>query len=113
MNNLFLPYELALIAKQKGFNEDCFGGFNAYKELRFDYVGLVNNKQFSMPPQNHVAAPLYQQIIDWFRKKSIYFIESPHREENPAYFLFVPGITTENYGPFLLNKAIEDAFKLI
>lgn len=69
MKHLFIPYELAVKLKKLGFDEDCFGGFDAYKELRFDYVGMVKNSHFNMPPRNHVAAPLYQQVVDWLRDK--------------------------------------------
>lgn len=28
MKNLFIPYELAVIAKEKGFNEDCLAAYS-------------------------------------------------------------------------------------
>jgi len=79
MKHLFVPYELAVKLKEVGFDENCFGGFDAYKELRFDYIGYVNNSDFSMPPRNHTAAPLYQQVVDWLWDKHMIFI-SPTRE---------------------------------
>jgi hypothetical protein len=30
MNNQFVPYEIALLAKQKGFNEPCLGYYAEY-----------------------------------------------------------------------------------
>lgn len=124
MKNLFVPYNIALLAKEKGFNQQCLGGFDAYKELRFDYIGLVKNSDFKMPPRNYVSAPLYQQIIDWFRKK--------HNLEVALRLSFPPGYsiniqyvdsskTATTYPGTLilpeyyqaLNRAIEEVFKLI
>jgi len=58
MKKLFVSYELALQLKEKGFNEDCFGCY--YKDKTFAYH----------PDSDvYVDAPLYQQVIDWFREK--------------------------------------------
>jgi hypothetical protein len=75
MNNLFLSYELALIAKEKGFNEPCLACYrntNAEPVLRgcgallFEVDRMYIN---SLNEEGVLAVPLYQQIIDWFREK--------------------------------------------
>ncbi len=78
MKNLFVPYELALLAKEKGFNDPCFGYY--YKDnievKHFEWIEsekygdwepnfLINNKEKDF----FLSAPIYQQLVDWFREK--------------------------------------------
>lgn len=66
MEDLFIPYELALLLKEKGFDEPSFGVWNNIEKRL--YIGLeYDTNQNNMP--NGCKAPLYQQIIDWFREK--------------------------------------------
>ena len=73
MNHLFVPYEIALQLKEKGFDEFCIGLFNE-EGLQYDgeiYSFPFHNsltKEGAVDP-SIVAAPLYQQVIDWFREK--------------------------------------------
>lgn len=82
MQHLFVPYELALLAKEKGFYERCLAlyirGNNLYAALTGDreigkegFGSMYNNMD-----NEDIAAPLYQQLVDWFRKKGI-IIECP------------------------------------
>ena len=67
MKHLFVPYEIALLAKKNGFNEPSFGVFVEQTwgngDIRFLLEGEVmdDNEEILFP------APLYQQLIDWFR----------------------------------------------
>jgi hypothetical protein len=64
MKHLFVPYELALLAKEKGFNESCFMFY--YN----DGDGLTDDGIFKTgTDSNPCNAPLYQQLVDWFRVK--------------------------------------------
>lgn len=86
MNHLFISYNLALIAKKKGFNEPCFGFYENNKLgtsgpqlfIRFDSTPLSEEetKRPSMYrsknlnselPQWAVSAPTHEQIKDWLR----------------------------------------------
>lgn len=115
MNHLFLPYPLALISKEKGFNERCFG----------HYSDTTNNKHLvletvKMQGSYWTCAPLYQQIIDWLREKHNVVVSVQPRKN---LFIgvreyFIRGEWRFNSTPHLpyyeaLNKAIEEAFKLI
>lgn len=65
MKYLFVPYQLAILAKEKGFKEPCFGIF---------FSDLENGWQFGFSPHHPNAtgtcmSPLYQQLVDWFREK--------------------------------------------
>lgn len=64
MKNLFIPYELAVIAKEKGFKEACF---RSWYKAPYDEAVLTSEFD-SMNPNAFVLAPLYQQIIDWLRE---------------------------------------------
>lgn len=70
MNHLFIPYELAVIAKKTGFNEECLAFYLESEELVFTSYSVDNSgkncQNSSLLPQ-HVSAPIYQQVIDWFR----------------------------------------------
>jgi hypothetical protein len=139
MNNLFLSYNLSLIAKEKGFDEPClakyvnFTGHEPqcliYKDSIFgeNYLGKNTDEDINNSVAQDCTAPLYQQIIDWFReeyKKSIeiysnhdgsfgYTINSWEKKPYEGYFR-ESGILNSigNYYK-TLDKAIEEAFKLI
>lgn len=71
MKHLFVPYEIALMAEEKGFNEPCLRVFDngelmSFKDFRTIAFtsGEVQNENLS---GGLVAAPIYQQLIDWFR----------------------------------------------
>jgi hypothetical protein len=141
MKDLFIPYELALIAKEKGFNEFCFGGYFYdregarlldWPEHGLMFFGQINSEQTE--PEN-CSAPLFQQIVDWFRNEHKIVLEMLHGGRHSTDFtywgckIFKPsnGLQTYINNPDLtknndlqsysyyeaLNKAIEEAFKLI
>jgi hypothetical protein len=117
INKLFVPYNLAVIAKEKGFDEACISWY-------WDDIGLYNGLQFGNHNKdvNRVSAPLYQQLIDWLREK--------HSLNIPIYYSLANGkynsysycsldeeretdvvYDTDYYS--CLNKALEEVFKLI
>lgn len=127
MKNLFVPYEIALKLKEKGFDESCFGYYDNFPNhiLRpFEQ----DNDSFTPSSSNisgdfQCLAPLYQQVIDWFEsKKEIYFSRDFHWDMSVSYMLLRK---RENGRDFLhrtsyfenpyeaLNKAIEESLKLI
>ena len=73
MKEQFVPYDLALKIKEKGFDDPCLAGYLLNKDgitsligcgaLRFDTDGFVN------PYSEILPAPLWQQVIDWLLKK--------------------------------------------
>lgn len=113
MKNLFVPYHLAKLAKEKGFKAVCAGWWfgdgsteSPHLEWRQKCDGVI------------ISAPLYQQLIDWFREehrttiwitpKYWYHICSPKK----GIFDCLSGSCKENYYK-TLTKALEEAFKLI
>lgn len=83
MKHLFIPYELALLAKEKGYNEQDFAYYRLSFEEEKEPFKAVELGWFKEYYDNHnfrlslsksainpiCTAPLYQQIIDWFREK--------------------------------------------
>lgn len=66
MKKLFVPYNIALLAKQKGFDEECLAAIYPDGELIEQLFGKLRR---SKNEEMVIAAPLYQQIVDWFREK--------------------------------------------
>jgi len=142
MKNLFIPYQLALIAKEKGFNEPCFTKFEQYfnKESLYpilatmglntpyenEYNGydqkIINDNEkrwvftgYKNSVKDHgqevLTAPLYQQVVEWLREKQIKIIECEKFTGKEA--LYYVKTKESKTGLFAIDKAIEEAFKLI
>jgi len=117
MKHLFVPYELALKLKEKGFDEECFGNYDCWSKKEparlmtniYPYfLGQEYAKRFD---KTCILAPLYQQVIDWFREKNIQIIELPTQN-----FRTIKWAVSDNgkfKGGFPLDEAIEEALKFI
>lgn len=124
MKHLFVPYEIALKLKEKGFDEPCFGMY---------IQGILHYK---LPEGQTILlqAPLYQQVIDWFREKhNLHFeIKVEDYVSEPTYYWSIFGrykdmslirclmnsgdkFSQDKFKSYYeaLNKAIEEALKLI
>lgn len=126
MKHLFIPYELAVIAKEKGFNEPCLARYDIDKTISQTNIES-NSNGFNEQVTNDnllvmVASPLYQQIIDWFREKHNVIIYVDARNDlkfKGVRKYYIRDIWRENYTNSFnnhyeaLNKAIEDALKII
>jgi hypothetical protein len=124
MKHLFIPYELAVIAKEKGFDEPCFAN---YFDKEFIYP-----LHASISYREKIEAPLYQQIVDWFSERHNLIFIPAHRMNGDVknYWYSISefekspvGIKRGKVGMIqigchltneaAINKAIEEAFKLI
>src|SRR5574337_1380245 len=96
MNELFLSYNLSLLMKEIGFDEPCFNYYDNDNEdikdknfylnkwgcpLGITTSQLRSNKGFD----ECIAAPLYDQVIQWFIDKHGIEIVSFY---NPSYNAF-------------------------
>jgi hypothetical protein len=63
----FVPYEQALALKELGFDEPCFGYYDASNLEKYEFIiqNNVKNSDFIFG----MTAPLYQQAFRWFREK--------------------------------------------
>jgi len=79
MKNQFVTYEIALKLKELGFNERCMAEYSVYNQkqcsqndpdFRFNTdedLGIIFQDSNIYP--DTISAPLWQQVIDWFREK--------------------------------------------
>lgn len=116
-NKLFIPYELALWAKEKGFDEGCFAKY-FFKKRRFQTNTLGDPKNYNNGSYGHdvMSAPMYQQIVDWFKdnhRLQIGELPIPLGQKQKWY---INDMSQENgfKGAYIgIDKAIEEAYKLI
>lgn len=115
MESLFIPFELAVIAKEKGFEEECFGGYT--QERLFVYGEEYYYRSIK------IDAPLYQQIVNWFDELGIFITISYVAPDTNKFGIRIDCYTKNrnitNYYTHIYatrveaeNKAIEEAFKL-
>ena len=122
MQKQFVTYEIALSLKELGFNEPCLGFFD--KELflfclvdqesdceinTITYENGLNNIIADINYETIIIAPLYQQVIDWFREKHNIHISIPNyydgwsidirgfKQNINLEYHSEPGICLENY----------------
>jgi len=87
MKKQFVPYELALRLREKGFNERCVASWLS-KKFSFDGKEVLHiderygngQDQIYMQIPIKCLAPLWQQVIDWFRDKHDIHIHPNYRE---------------------------------
>lgn len=126
MKRLFVPYKLASQLKEKGFNEKCFTWYlnkkleeDSTKFFFFTHSYRSHEGSKNVPAEKFVSAPLYQQVIDWFRKRHIRIVESPTSFDGSWLIILdtkAPNKLKKNYefqGFLSLDKTIEEALKLI
>ena len=64
MKEQFVPYEIAKQLKEKGFTEPCFGIYD-----KNGYLYTKGSIYSYLDDETNIIAPLWQQVIDWFRDK--------------------------------------------
>lgn len=68
MKEQFVTYEIALALKELGFDKQCLAYFRQDGTLKFILnPSMCTNTQ--LKGVNLLAAPLWQQAIDWFREE--------------------------------------------
>ena len=103
MEKYFLPYDLSLILKQKGYNEPCLGTFNSYGHFDLgntEYPPDRNSdclfdesweKAMKASGINHTSdmlctAPIWEDVIEWFEiKHKIYISFGVDRTMEPKF----------------------------
>jgi len=112
-NLLFVKYSVAFIAKEKGFKDRCLAFWNNGQLIISDNLP----DDFQSNWKTCFAAPIYQQIIDWFREEhGISIYSNPVRMQESWKFtvekntslVFFKGTYYE-----ALDKAIQEAFNFI
>lgn len=120
MKHLFVSYELALKLREKGFDEECLGVFHQGGNLKVTVQANFPRKNSELV-EYMIAAPLFQQAVDWFREKHGVDIDISCNYEREDWFY---GYRKHGYSynkewkPLVsyyeaLTKAINEALKLI
>lgn len=117
MNDIFVTYQLALLAKENGFDNECIKGYFCYTGVENDIVELlfpsyeifgqdylfknsvdcIPNTNPKATVNNNCSAPTWEQLSKWFREV--------HKIELVVWRW---GVTSEN---FCYNYAIN--YKLL
>jgi hypothetical protein len=79
IEDLFVPYLLAVKLKELGFNEACLGIFNGnfklYTDTKLEHLTSQEKVQyiFGNDKITVILAPTFEQVFDWFfTKHSLY-----------------------------------------
>ncbi len=122
MKHLFLPYELAVIAKEKGFNEPCLAVFFYHKNFKMcpdlwdndnPCHNTITNTQYYKEDNygDLVTAPLYQQVLNWLRISHSIKIVLDAESDCECYYLYSNRQVVSKHG--YIEKAIEKALTLV
>lgn len=122
MKNLFVPFDIAKKLKIVGFNELCLAFYYNNGDITQFNLGedISGKRNVNLSSKDFVAAPLWQQVIDWLREeKGIHFeiIESNGiysftiKWHNGTYYNVMP-LKGDKYYP-ALQSGIEKALELI
>jgi hypothetical protein len=70
MKEQFVTYEIGLKLKEIGFNEECMAGYLLQTATLFsDIPHTLDGNIHKNSEGSFTCAPLWQQVIDWFREK--------------------------------------------
>jgi len=123
LEKLFVPYKIAKQLSKRGFNKPCFGYYLECLERETNKTifpllceGVRPMLQEKLP-DNLTNAPLYQQVIDWFREHNI-GIQWNIYNGYTGHINYIRGskwehIETKEYQNFynMLNASIQEALK--
>ncbi len=86
MTKEFIPYEIASILKELGFDEKCIGiYYNNGKKFLISETSMTNSELDSYnSPDSEMSAPLYQQAFSFFREKYglLYNIDETYKKSS-------------------------------
>jgi len=141
MKNLFVSYDIAKLLKDIQFDVSCIARYTkdseqnifylSASELSFDLVSskllygkLLNYNAGFYDEEGTISAPLYQQVIDWFRDKhniEILICDEGENELGVEYSYYLNSLNNhktikteiceDNYYE-ALDKAIKETIKL-
>ena len=79
----FVPYELAVKLKEKGFKDNCIGYYDYAGKFHYNYKSAISNKEIYFCHRKYdniwhrdlVAAPTISQVLKWLREEKELHIE--------------------------------------
>ena len=114
MKKQFVTYEIALALKELGFDETCIARFTAQKNLVTSgcytdsdpiTLGVCNSDIH----ESNIAAPLWQQVLDWLRTEHNIIIGVHRTERTVEGFMYMYYV--ENWGYDDIVSEYWDYFK--
>lgn len=84
MEKEFVTYDIAIKLKELGFNENCFGYYKNNNTLIW-FAGNIGVDHWNLPDIDDIPAPLWQQVIDWFRIKHNINVETCYHPNIKKY----------------------------
>ena len=118
LKHLFVPYELAVKLKEKGFDYNCFAFYDSNNNIEY-FCNLYKKHTNNSKSLGATVSPLYQQVVDWFREEHNILISVDN--DGREYFYVYTFLKDDDrhildgYKTYYeaLTKAIEEALKLI
>lgn len=120
MKNLFVPYNIAKKLNDLGFDEQCICGYDRNGKLRSKLAHNTNGEaKFGWDKfDEHVPAPLWQQVTSWLRNKkkiNVFVGFRPNVKKWDAFFYdmnlngkeYVKSQTMEKY----LSREVFDTYE--
>ena len=104
--NKIVPYEIAYLAKQKGFNEEidniyCLGQWDAERQVIDDSFKAPKNSE--MCGEEACSAPTYLELKEWLEKRlKKSFEEKPTKENIKKTLKILPNVDMERPQELLL-----------
>jgi hypothetical protein len=98
MEKEFVPYKLALIMRQLGFDEPCFATFFSVGAWQIDCTEGTLNLNYRTPCEYSILAPTFSQAFRWFREN--HFLSSDiaerMRDGKRITHFFISDLKTNN-----------------
>ena len=92
INQLFVPYHMAVKLEKVKFNEPCLAFYTSSKILKPHFQPDSENfktiENSNINVSNYVSAPLWEQVVNWCREKHNLHIDIYRVDNNWAWRLF-------------------------
>lgn len=128
LEDLFVPYDIALELKKRGFNEFCFSAYrNSDGEKQLMALAKWKNSEIALQSTESCAAPIYQQAIDFIGAHGIDVFTKKYYTSNEL--INIKGFISFTYNKFqmpdieieiedwdergLINQLIKKTFEYI
>ena len=97
MEKEFVPYDLAVKLKELGFDEECLTKWGCTSLRFYENYKPCSNKDDIVLSGDVIAAPLWQQILDWFHKEYNLFAEFSFNTLRNKYDWCIPVNINKGY----------------
>ena len=101
-----VTFETAKLAKEKGFSESQFNGYNDQGKLK-STIGDYDWIKFSSSGEGFYVAPTQSQLQKWLREEHGIYVSVPvYQPEAPGTFFLIAHINTSRGSEYVREKCI-------